>query len=223
MHREHQLRSRATRTTLTAVAGALSYLTIGCTDSTGPEPATTSSADGAKTAASTIQCDPDNGGLTLASGFCALVVAKDVGRARHMAVRPNGDLYVAIDNGPGGAVGGILALRDTDGDGRPDIQQRFGDTGGNGIAWSNGHLYFAPNDRVIRYSFSGDELVPTDASRSLAWIRRPTAAGFILSGFGYLISCGSDRTQRLATAANATHLGLPAAHSRMYSSHQRGW
>jgi glucose/arabinose dehydrogenase len=120
-------------------------------------------ATGVKAAETTIQCDPDNGGLTLASGFCALVVAKDVGRARHMAVRPNGDLYVAIDNGPGATVGGILALRDTDGDGRPDIQQRFGDNGGNGIAWSDGHLYFSPNDRVIRYSFAGDELVPTNA------------------------------------------------------------
>jgi glucose/arabinose dehydrogenase len=78
-----------------------------------------------------------------------------------MAVRPNGDLYVAIDNGPGGAVGGILALRDADGDGRPEIQQRFGETGGNGIAWGEGQLYFAPNDRVLRYDFTGDELIPS--------------------------------------------------------------
>lgn len=163
MHREYHVRWRATQTAITAFAGALSYLTIGCTDPTGPESAAPSSATGVKAAETTIQCDPDNGGLTLASGFCALVVAKDVGRARHMAVRPNGDLYVAIDNGPGATVGGILALRDTDGDGRPDIQQRFGDNGGNGIAWSDGHLYFAPNDRVIRYSFTGDELVPTAA------------------------------------------------------------
>jgi len=114
-------------------------------------------------AQATLQCDADNAGLTLPSGFCALAVAKGVGRARHMAVRPNGDLYVAIDNGPGAAQGGILALRDADGDGRPELQQRFGETGGNGIAWGEGQLYFAPNDRVIRYSFTGDELVPTAA------------------------------------------------------------
>jgi len=144
------------------LAGALSYLTIGCADPTGPEPATLPTEGSTANASTTrIQCDPDNGGLKLASGFCALVVAKDVGRARHMAVRPNGDLYVAIDNGPGATIGGILALRDTDGDGRPDVRQRFGDTGGNGITWSNGRLYFAPNDRVVRYSFTGDELVPT--------------------------------------------------------------
>ena len=167
MHLWNQVGSSLPRVTGTALAGALSYLTIGCADPIGPDRAPPAGEAGAKAAATTIQCDPDNGGLTLASGFCALVVAKDVGRARHMAVRPNGDLYVAIDNGPGATVGGILALRDTDGDGRPDIQQRFGDTGGNGISWSGGHLYFAPNDRVVRYSFTGDELVPTASPETI--------------------------------------------------------
>ena len=167
MHRDNPVHWQVRKPVITALVGTLSYLTIGCADATGPERAAPSSTAGAKAAATTIQCDPDNGGLTLASGFCALVVAKGVGRARHMAVRPNGDLYVAIDNGPGATVGGILALRDTDGDGRPDVQQRFGDNGGNGISWSNGHLYFAPNDRVIRYAFTGDELVPTAAPETI--------------------------------------------------------
>jgi glucose/arabinose dehydrogenase len=56
--------------------------------------------------------------------------------------------------------GGILALRDIDGDGRPDEQQLFGPTGGNGIAWSDGDLFFSPNDRVLRYHLAGKELVP---------------------------------------------------------------
>ena len=107
-------------------------------------------------------CDADNGGLTLPAGFCAVVVAKDLGTARHVAVRPNGDIYVALDNSSGSATdGGILALRDTDGDGKADQQQKFGPTGGNGIAWHDGQLFFAPSDRVLRYAFAGDELVPT--------------------------------------------------------------
>ncbi len=106
-------------------------------------------------------CDADNGGLTLPPGFCAVVVVKGVGRARHMAVRPNGDLYVAINNGPGATVGAVLALRDTDGDARANIQQRFGPTGGNGVAWGEGQLFFAPDDRVLRYDFVGNELVPS--------------------------------------------------------------
>jgi glucose/arabinose dehydrogenase len=147
------------------IAAALaSSLTIACSDPTAVPSTRIPDTAGAdrRSSGQGIQCDADNGGLTLASGFCALVVVKDVGRARHMAVRPNGDLYVAIDNAPG-VTGGILALRDADGDGRPEIQQRFGDTGANGIAWSDGQLYFAPNDRVLRYSFSGNELVPTGA------------------------------------------------------------
>jgi len=140
------------------VGAVLVGLTSACTDSTAPAapPANRARA----TATTTIQCDADNAGLTLPAGFCALAVVKDVGRARHMAVRPNGDLYVAIDNAAQ-VTGGILALRDTDGDGHPDVQQRFGDTGGNGIAWSEGQLYFAPNDRVIRYAFTDDELIPS--------------------------------------------------------------
>jgi hypothetical protein len=55
--------------------------------------------------ANRVRCDPDNAGLTLPPGFCAVVVADLVmdGRpaaARHMAITPSGDLFVAI-NSPG--------------------------------------------------------------------------------------------------------------------------
>ena len=110
---------------------------------------------------SSIVCDADNGGLELPSGFCAVVVAKNVGRARHMVVNTNGDLYVALDNAPDGSVtGGILGLRDTNGDGRADVQVRFGPTGGNGIALRGNRLYFAPDDRVIRYDLANGALLP---------------------------------------------------------------
>ena len=39
---------------------------------------------------------PDNGGLQLPEGFQALVVADNVGRARRLAVRDNGDIYAAL-------------------------------------------------------------------------------------------------------------------------------
>jgi len=108
-----------------------------------------------------VACDPQNGGLTLPAGFCAVVVVKDVGFPRQMVVRANGDLYVALDNSPSGVPGGILALRDTDGNGSADVRQTFGPTGGNGIALRNDQLFFAPDDRVLRYDFSGNELVPS--------------------------------------------------------------
>ena len=40
-------------------------------------------------------CDPDNGGLTLPDGFCALVAAEGLGAARHMVTAPNGDIWIA--------------------------------------------------------------------------------------------------------------------------------
>src|SRR5437660_963061 len=57
-------------------------------------------------------CDPDNAGIVLPAGFCAFVAADGLGMARHMAVAANGDLYVALLDG------GVVALRDTNGDGR---------------------------------------------------------------------------------------------------------
>src|SRR5580765_8177 len=75
-------------------------------------------------------CDPDNGGLNLPGGFCALVVydAKTPtggpARVRDIAVAPNGDVFVA-DQSPGG---GVLALRDTNGDGKADETARAAGT-----------------------------------------------------------------------------------------------
>ena len=92
-------------------------------------------------------------------GFCALVVARGLGPARQLAARPNGDLYVAVNNSAAGP-GGVVALRDTDGDGRADLVERFGATGGNGIAWRGASLFFAPDDRVLRYDFAGSALLP---------------------------------------------------------------
>ncbi len=108
-------------------------------------------------------CDADNGGLTLPRGFCALVVydAKTAtgapARLRHIAVAPNGDLFVANQSSPGG---GVLALRDTDGDGKADQTAQFGTSPGNGIYFKSPYLYFAPDDRIERYQISPASLTP---------------------------------------------------------------
>ena len=52
-------------------------------------------------------CDPDNGGLKLPQGFCAAVVADNSGRARHLVVAPNGDVFVSTETGRGGTGGGV--------------------------------------------------------------------------------------------------------------------
>ncbi|HXF95627.1 MAG TPA: PQQ-dependent sugar dehydrogenase [Gemmatimonadales bacterium] len=101
-------------------------------------------------------CDPDNAGLTLPLGFCALIVADSVGRARHLVVAENGDVFVALR----GERGGVLALRDTTGDGRADVTRRFGPAGGTGIARREGYLYFATDDAVVRWAWRPGQLEP---------------------------------------------------------------
>src|SRR5438105_402349 len=75
-------------------------------------------------------CDPDNGGIKLHDGFCATVAADNHGPARHLTVASNGDVYVAIQQNRTDTAG-IVALRDTDGDGKFD-QKELITAGGGG-------------------------------------------------------------------------------------------
>lgn len=111
-------------------------------------------------------CDADNGGLKLPQGFCAAVVADNLGIARHMAVAPNGDLFVTTRNGRG-QTGGVVALRDTDGDGKLDKRGKFGDTGGTGIALRNGYLYYSTTTSIVRYKLKAGELMPDGAAETI--------------------------------------------------------
>jgi glucose/arabinose dehydrogenase len=115
-----------------------------------------------------IVCSANNGGITLPAGFCAVVVADltsdgEAAEARHMAITPAGDLFVAINavknNNP---PFGIIALRDDDDDGVAETQVPFSpNLGGSGIAWAEGNLYFGANDRVLRYTLPSGQLTPT--------------------------------------------------------------
>src|ERR1700676_5031734 len=93
-------------------------------------------------AADAPACDPDNGGIKLPTGFCAFVAAEGLGTARHMVAAANGDLYVALMDG------GVMALRDTNGDGRFEMKEKFGSTSVTGIALRNGFLYIATPNTV---------------------------------------------------------------------------
>ena len=103
-------------------------------------------------------CAPDNGGLTLAGGFCASVVATDVKGVRHLAVGPDGTLYAA--SGGGFLGGGVTAFRDRDGDGKMDERVAFGPKGGNDVVVHDGYLYLTFEDRVIRWRLTPGQLKP---------------------------------------------------------------
>jgi glucose/arabinose dehydrogenase len=105
-----------------------------------------------------LKTPPDNGGLTLPSGFSALIVADKLGPGRHLAVKSNGDVYLTLSSLNNGK--GIVALRDTDGDGKADLIKYFGNTHTTGIAISGGFLYYSNFDDVFRVPLPNEELVP---------------------------------------------------------------
>jgi glucose/arabinose dehydrogenase len=87
-----------------------------------------------------------------------------LGTARHLAAAPNGDVYVALragGAGPSASRGGIVALRDADGDGRFEIKEPFGSDSTTGIALRNGYLCVAHPLSVQRYKTTPGQLKPT--------------------------------------------------------------
>ncbi len=111
-------------------------------------------------------CDAGNGGITLPAGFCAFVAVDNIGSARHMAVAPNGDVYVALMGGRGGG-GGVVALRDKDGDGRFETKETFGKGSSTGIGLRNDYLYVATTTSVERYQMTPGTLKPTGAMETV--------------------------------------------------------
>lgn len=123
--------------------------------------------------AAAARCPGADVGLSLPRGFCATIFADHIGHARHMAVAPNGVVYVNTwsgryygrDRPPAG--GFLVALQDGDGDGRAETVKRFGETpvgggsGGTGIALYEGALYAEEGDRIIRYRLATGEIVPS--------------------------------------------------------------
>lgn len=109
--------------------------------------------------------DPDQGGLALPEGFDVLVVSDSIGRARHLTVNDNGDIYVKLSSGTPQR-GGNVALRDTSGDGKADLIVRFGGREGEsrsygaGMLIRKGYLYFGTATRVYRYRLTPGQLVP---------------------------------------------------------------
>jgi glucose/arabinose dehydrogenase len=117
-------------------------------------------------------CDADNGGIRLLPGFCAQVVADGLGVARHMVAAANGDLYVALQTagGRGGTPetgGGVVGLRDANGDGRFEVVEKFGAGSTTGIGIRNGYLYLAHPFVVERMKLTDGQLKPTGAAETL--------------------------------------------------------
>lgn len=124
-------------------------------------------------------CSSDNTGLKLPAGFCATVFAEGIGHARHLAVAPDGVVYVNTWSGryygnqPAHAGGFLVALQDKNGDGRAEVVERFGETaqtggaGGTGIFIYKDWLYAEINDRIVRYALAPGSIVPRTAPQTI--------------------------------------------------------
>jgi glucose/arabinose dehydrogenase len=100
----------------------------------------------------------EDAGIRVPEGFDAQIFAEGVGRARHVAVRDNGDVFVALRRPTQG--GGVVALRDENGDGAADRSAYFGDHAGTGLAIHDGFLYASSDDAIYRYALPEDGLAP---------------------------------------------------------------
>jgi glucose/arabinose dehydrogenase len=101
--------------------------------------------------------EPD--GLVLPPGFHASVVADGLGAIRHMAVRPNGDIYVSTNNHA--KPENLVAIR-LGADGKAaDVEHFSSVNGGTGIGMHNGMLYAASNTAIYRFRFTGGALLPS--------------------------------------------------------------
>jgi glucose/arabinose dehydrogenase len=103
--------------------------------------------------------------IQLPSGFTSTVFADGLGKARHIAVNANGDVYVKLERLKEGK--GIIRLRDADRDGRSDDMSGFGSYIGTGIAVLGSHLYASSNSSVFRYPIRPDGSVDTSAGERI--------------------------------------------------------
>lgn len=109
--------------------------------------------------------------LRVPPGFEVDVFHPGVGRARHIETTPAGDLFVRLREPSDG--GAIVALRDTDGVGRADREERFAADGGTGIRWRDGYLYYSTPYSVLRVPLASGALRPAEAAEP-----EPVVEGF---------------------------------------------
>ena len=123
--------------------------------------------------AKAASCAGGDTGITLPPGFCATVFADNLGATRHITVAPDGTVYANTWNGssyfprtPVAPDGFLIALQDTDKDGKADKVTHFGVTpaqgskGGTGIGLYKGALYAEMNDKIMRYPLPAGAVVP---------------------------------------------------------------
>ncbi|PTQ96904.1 glucose/arabinose dehydrogenase [Mucilaginibacter yixingensis] len=98
------------------------------------------------------QADANSAGLKLPAGFSAVITAETGARARHIAVTPNGLIYVKLARPD---KDGVALLEYKEGaNGKATFVKGFANYGGTGIYIKNGYLYASSNQEVFRYKLN---------------------------------------------------------------------
>jgi len=132
---------------------------MSCGGSPSGEAKANTAADSAKAKAESdsVSAVSENVNITLPTGFQTVLFADNLGKARHITVAPNGDVYVKLDSKKNGNT--IIRLVDTNKDGVAEDISGFGNYTGTGIAIKNGYLYASSNTDVYRYALGKDNKV----------------------------------------------------------------
>jgi len=105
-----------------------------------------------KDATAELKTDPGNVNLTVPQGFGALMVADNIGPARHLAVTPEGHIYIKLAY-PDKEGNGIVFLKATD-QANDYTKSGFAKYGGTGIYVKDNYLYASSNEDVYRYTLN---------------------------------------------------------------------
>jgi glucose/arabinose dehydrogenase/mono/diheme cytochrome c family protein len=157
-------------------------------------------------------CPANDSGLTVPAGFCASLFAEGIGHARHLVVADSGVLYVNTwsgryyGNDTPHAGGFLVALQDTTGSGKANVNERFGATvqrggaGGTGIGIYQGWLYAELNDKIVKYPLKKGSILPREKSQVVV-------SGLPLGGdhpmHPFAIDAGGDLYVDVASATNS--------------------
>ena len=124
----------------------------------------------------------DDSGLTLPPGFHATVVAPELGRARHIAIRANGDIYISTLSERGGT-SGIIALHLAPDHSVAERKDFSAVSNGTGIGFYKDALYAASPTAVYRFRFHGNELAPSDPPETV--VQGLPSGGFPSRGLAF--------------------------------------
>lgn len=129
------------------------------------------------------QPDADHGGIVVPDDFGAVVVIDTIGRGRHVAIRDNGDVYLMLRRLSNEK--GLMALRDTTGDGRADIIEGFSTATGTEVEIYDNYLYFSSNQHVFRAPLVEGQLLPENQIDTLIEFPEETTRGHSSKSFTF--------------------------------------